>query len=207
MSELFDSLVQRFGADAVKQLSEPQDDKLGLITIQLPLRNDITVLLTDGLSSYLMPVLPKHKGQEHIELYFCLPAYWDLSDAENPRMNWVINWLYRLSKHVVEKQTWFGLGHTIPTGNPIVPLSETMKQSYFFMNRPILLKEHLYPIELADKTVNFLALTPIFEDEFDYKIGKGTEKMQKKLAHHGVDELLDDYRSTVLKSKWRFSGK
>jgi hypothetical protein len=48
-----------------------------------------------------------------------------------------------------------------------------------------------------------LAIIPIFPDEMDYKQGKGTFKFLQKLSNQGVTEKLDDYRSTVLKSKWR----
>lgn len=206
MTALYTALENRFGADKVQVLKQEASHSIELLTINIPLRNDITVLMTNGLSDYLMPVLPKHKGREHIELCFCLPAYWDLADRENPRMNWVIDWLNKLSAFVLEKNTWFGIGHTIPAGNPLAPISSTMKQSYFFISEPILLREQLKPMQLGDKTVHFLSVIPIFEDEFDYKIGKGTQKFQKKFSQQNVDDLLDDYRSSVLKNKWRFFG-
>jgi hypothetical protein len=82
-----------------------------------------------------------------------------------------------------------------------------MKEKYFFLTDPIFLEQELIPLEIDGKTIHFLAIIPIFEDEFDYKIGKGTYKFQKKLDFHHVTELLDDYRSTVLKSKWTFRRK
>jgi hypothetical protein len=43
----------------------------------------------------------------------------------------------------------------------------------------------------------------LFEDEFDFKMGKGTFKLKKKLRDKGINELLDDFRMTALKNKWR----
>lgn len=207
MSDLYEALEQRFGSKNITRLEKEAGQSVDLVHISLQPTKPFTVLTTLGLSTYTMPVLPKHKGREHIELCFCLPGYWDLSDRENPRLNWVISWLYKLSNFLVEKETWFGTGHTIPVSNPLAPISETMKQSYFFMNEPVLLKEQLQSISIENKTIHFLTVIPIFEDEFDYKIGKGTQRFQKKMAQQNVTELLDDYRSSVLKNKWRFFGK
>jgi hypothetical protein len=62
----------------------------------------------------------------------------------------------------------------------------------------------LVPAIINGKTIYFLAIIPIFEDEMDYKQGKGTQKLIKKLEGNGISEKLDDFRCTVLRSKWRF---
>jgi hypothetical protein len=51
--------------------------------------------------------------------------------------------------------------------------------------------------------VQFLAIIPIFPDEMDYKQGKGTLKLMRKFLSNGITEILDDFRGTVLRSKWR----
>lgn len=213
MSTLLEDLKNRFGQNNVqithfnKQDASAELKAYPFIKIDVQMRSKITVLMTNGLSDYKMPVLEKFKGKEHNELYFCLPSYWDLEDWENPNMNWVYEALFRFHNYLLDKQTWFGVGHTIPFKNPIEPISPIMKQSYFFFNDPLFLKEELIPIQKEDKLIHFLGIIPIFEDEFDYKIGKGTFKFQKKIHQQDVTELLDDFRSTVLKSKWRFFSK
>ena len=118
-------------------------------------------------------------------------------------MNWVLDWIQRMSKYVIEKHSWFGKGHTIPCEKPFKALSPTMKANHFFLNDPMLLKEELVPLTIGEKNIRFLGIIPIFEDEMDYKSGKGTFKLILKLEGHGVTEKLDDYRGTVLRSKWR----
>lgn len=203
MKGLEEKLAERFGEAALSRLEQTEEGCIDLLQIRLQKRTEVTLLMTQGLSDYKMPVLHKHEGYEHNELYFCLPGYWDLNDRNNPRMNWVISWLNRLVKHVQEKETWYGVGHTIPAGTPDSTLSDTMKQSYFFLDHPRFVEQELRAVVLDDKTVHFLAVIPIFEDEFDYKMGKGTLKLQQKLQQQGVTELLDDYRSTVLSNRWR----
>jgi hypothetical protein len=85
----------------------------------------------------------------------------------------------------------------------MVSLSQTMQQNHFFLSDPVLLQDELSPIQVGEKNVHFLSVIPIFPDEMDYKQGKGTFKFEQKLRQHGVSEKLDDYRGTILRSKWR----
>jgi hypothetical protein len=118
-------------------------------------------------------------------------------------MSWVFEWIQKLAKYVVEKETWFGHGHTLPTGKNMSELSPTMKQNHLILMNPILLEEELAQIKVGDKNVNFLAIVPIFPDEMDYKQGKGTFKFIQRLQTKGVSEKLDDFRLTVLQSRWK----
>lgn len=210
-------LINRFGETNVQEIfftgntnNDPKLERIEqypFLLIDIQMRSKVKVLMTNGLSDYKMPVLEKFVGREFNELYFCLPSYWDLEDQNDEKMNWVFKVLFKLHNHLLIKNTWFGIGHTIPFSNPLGPISERMSQSYFFINEPWFLENELSTVEIANKNINFLSIIPIFEDEFDYKIGKGTYKFQKKLGSQNVTELLDDYRKTALKSKWRFFGK
>lgn len=197
-------LQQQFGAHRVRSIQNPLHPEQAVILLYLELKVPVTILLTNGLSDYTMPVLDKWKGREHNEIFFCLPTYWDTDDLENPNFNWVFHWIFRLEQFVREKQTWYGPGHTIPCGNPPTPISHTMQEEYFIFLDPMFMQDTLTPIELPDKTIRFLATVPLFGDELDYKMGKGTHKLIKKFISRNIDERLDDYRASVLKSRMRF---
>ena len=199
MNELEQALIARFGEENVKNIHSENGD-IPLLEVQIEMRSQVTVIMTNGFSNYKMPVPEKFEGKEHVELFFCLPSYWDL---ENKNGQWIFDWINKLTKHAIEKHTWFGVGHTIPNGNPAMPLSPTMKQKYLLLNEPAFLAEQLTPIKLPGFDVNFLGIIPIFEDEMDYKMGKGTYKLMRKMEGKGVSELLDDFRLSALKSKWR----
>lgn len=201
MSAFYEALTQRFGSEYCQQIT-PNIGAMELALVHLP-KKHCTLLVTTGLSNYKMPVHEKEVGNEHNELYFCLPSYWDVNATELATMNWVFEWINRLAHFVVEKNTWFGHGHTMPCGKDKKELSPTMKQNHFFLSRPIYLKDELLPIELPDYTVQFLAIIPVFEKEVEYKLHRGTHKFMDKLNTQGVNEKLDDYRGSVLKSKWR----
>lgn len=170
--------------------------------------NTSKVLMTIGLSDFKMPVHEKHIGEELNELYFLLPNYWDIEAVENPKFNWVFSWLQRLKKFAVEKEAWYGHGHTFPCGREMNPLSESMRQNHFILTRPIELDEDLAEIFLGDRSIGFLGVIPIFEDEMDFKQGRGTVQLFEKLRTFNVTEKLDDFRNTVLKSRWKsYLGK
>jgi hypothetical protein len=195
-------LINRFGEHRVLEAPVKEGD-IPLLVIDIELKSPVTVLVTNGLSEYKMPVPEKEVGNEYNELFFCLPSYWEWEDMSNPRMNWVFEWIQRLAKYVVENETWFGHGHTMPCGAEMVSLSETMKQNHFLLARPMWLENEMAPVQVDGHTVHFLAIIPIFPDEMDYKQGKGTFKLIQKLENKGINEKLDDFRRTALKSKWR----
>lgn len=192
--ELTTGLATRFGAHRVVTLVNPLHPEQALVLLYLELAIPVTILMTNGLSNYEMPVSEKWKDRPFNELYFCLPTYWDLEDTNNPNFNWVFEWLFRLETFVKEKQTWFGPGHTIPCGNPPVSISPTMKQEYFIFLEPMLMEQALSPLKLADKTVYFLAITPLYGDELDYKMGKGTHKLVRRFT---IGKLMNESTTTA----------
>jgi hypothetical protein len=203
MSDLKHALQDRFGDHRVSEIPV-KEGEIPLLIMDLELKTPVTVIMTNGLSDYKMPVPEKLEGEEYNELYFCLPSYWEWEDASNPQMNWVFEWIQRLAKYVVEKETWFGHGHTMPCGSNPKPLSSTMKQDHFFLMHPMLLESELETIQVGEKTIHFLAIVPIFLKEFEYKQSRGTFKFIQKLVNKGVSEKLDDFRDMVTKNKWRF---
>lgn len=206
MSELIIELEKRIGKDNLVEISPKNQDDLPLIIISSPIRSGIKIVMTNGLSNFKMPVPEKFADRSFNELYFCLPSYWEV-DLNSPS-DWTYSWIQKLAKHVVTKNTWFGPGHTIPNGNPPQALSTTMKQNHFILFEPILLNEMLKPLTISEgelsKTIYFLSIVPIFNDELDYKMGISTFKFLQKFTAQGNSELLDDFRGSCLKSKWRF---
>ena len=198
-----EELAKRFGAHRVMDVSTAEGE-IPLIMLDLELRSPVSVLMTNGLSDYKMPVPENTDENEYNEIYFCLPSYWEWEDMENPRTNWVFSWIQRIAKHAIEQNTWLGHGHTMPCGANMESLSETMLQNHFILSNPLLLEMELLPIKVDGREINFLGIIPIFSDEMDYKQGKGTFKLMQKLSNKGVTEQLDDFRATILKRSWKF---
>lgn len=203
MSELKEYLANRFGEHRVSDYIIDGVD-VQLLKIQLELSaSPVTLIITNGLRNYTMPVPEQLYEKKNIELFFCLPSYWDLEDTDTKNMNWPFTWLEKIGKHLVEKETWYGPGHTFSNGNPPQSLSENMKPNHLILTEPIKLEEHLAPATLTDLTIHFLAVVPIYEQEFDIKMAKGFTKFMRKFRARNGSEIVDDYRENIFKSRFR----
>ena len=201
---MIEELKIRFGAENIS-VYKKVNENLEILHVQLIQNNGpISILVTNGLSQYKMPVHEKYTGREYNELYFCLPRYWDLNEKDNANRQWPVEWLEKLANHVVEKNKWYGPGHTIQCYSDYRPISETMKQNHLILVEPILLKNEMEAIQSSDKTVFFLAAMPIFGEEMDYKQAKGTYKLLTKFSNKNYHEKLDDYRESAMKSRIKF---
>jgi Suppressor of fused protein (SUFU) len=194
-----EELIIKFGAENVS-LHKKINDSFEILQLKINLKSPVVLLITHGLSNYEMPVHEMYAGRERNELFFCLPSYWDLED---PTRQWTVLWLEKLMNYVVDKRLWFGPGHTIQCYKDFSSLSEKMKPNHLMLVDPILLDGVLTPIRTEEKTVYFLGVMPIFSDEMEYKQTKGTQKLLNKFEQKNVDEKLDEFRETVLKSRWK----
>ncbi len=199
-----EELAARFGTENVS-VYKRINDSLEILQVKLEINNGpISILLTNGLSEYKMPVHEKYSGREYTELFFCIPSYWDLNEKNNPNRQWPVDWLEKLVNHVKETNSWYGPGHSVQCYADYKPLSETMKQNHLMLVDPILLAKEMQPILVNEKKVYFLAAMPIFGEEMDYKQGKGTYKLLDKFINKNYNEKLDDFRESVLKSRIKF---
>lgn len=193
-----ENLIQAFGASKVSQVSKI-DDEVSIIAIDLSDKMRVQLLMTNGLSSHQMNV-PEHlKSQNRCEVYFCVPSYWELLNDLTPENNWVINWLQLIVNYVKVNNVWLGAGHTLKCGADKLPLSPTMKQSYFVFSPPNLLVDEFSEIKKMCGEINFFSVIPLFEKEFEYKQRKGIEKFTQKMRVAGMSEKLDEFRPSLIK--------
>ena len=163
---------------------------------------DCRVLMTSDLHLYSMnnAESTKHK---YLELYFELPSYWSEKDLEDSENSWVFSILSRLKNHVVEKNTWFGDGHTMQANEKNKSIASNMKQNYLMLSEPIHLSEYLKSFSIGTQNIEFLAIIPIFRQEFQYKQAYGTDKLREVFEEREVTERLDEFRQNLVKSRWR----
>mgnify|MGYP005818832081 FL=1 len=203
MSELRKALELKIGEHRVHSFNSSLEDYIDLLLLDIETKIPMKILMTDGLSDYKMPVPERYAGREFSEIYFALPSYWEIEEKDNPLMRWPIDQIQKLAKHVIENETWYGPGHTFSNGNPPVALSENMNQNHLILIDPILLEDLFQPLSLEDKTVHFLAIVPLFEDEFDRKMNSGYFKFIRKFRSKNGNEVLDDYRTSIYRSRFR----
>lgn len=161
------------------------------------------ILMTSGLNEYGMPSQVSTKSLVHKELYFLLPEYWVVADIEKEQFQWLFQTLRKLKKHVIEKKTWFADGHTMPANEEGKQLSDQMKQTYLMLSDPVFLEKELAPMFVDSRDVSFLSVVPIFRNEFQHKQAFGTDKLISLFETYQVTERLDEYRTNLVKSRWR----
>jgi hypothetical protein len=161
------------------------------------------ILMTSGLNEYGMPSQVSTKSLVHKELYFLLPEYWVVADIEKEQFQWLFQTLRKLKKHVIEKKTWFADGHTMLANEEGKQLSDQMKQTYLMLSDPVFLEKELAPLFVDSRDVSFLSVVPIFRNEFQHKQAFGTDKLISLFETYQVTERLDEYRTNLVKSRWR----
>ena len=70
---------------------------------------------------------------------------------------------------------------------------------------PRTISEEFWRLKVSDeKTVYFWAVIPLFPEEFQFKLDKGTEALYARLAEHNVTELLDVNRKSTVRKLFGF---
>jgi len=162
-----------------------------------PAAKNFQLLFTDGLAKYVQPVNEKFEQFLRIELYMCLPEYWDLSKTK-----WPIDWLNKIGAVPEKNKTWFGPGDTIPAGNPPKIIDEKLKTDHFILSDPILFRGELSGEKWNDSSFKMLAVIPIFKKEFEFKTQFTATKLFEKFDAKNVTELIDIYRQPVGRKKF-----
>lgn len=196
---LIDAIKLRFPSTEIEMIST--HDTFDIIRFSIEhAQKRYLVISTSGLWKYTMPVTHKYEGSEHIELGFCVEADWHFED-EN--YNWIFQKLEWLANFMIERKTWFGVGHTIPNGKPAQTISKAFQQDHFFFDEASFLEREFQPFRIDNINVHFLFIIPISKSELDYKMKKTTFGFQKKMSKKGVNEVLEDFRVDIADKEWK----
>ncbi len=161
-------------------------------------------LVTSGMSDLPMTVPEGAEAYRHAELSICLPEPWPLTQEAfaDERNYWPIRWLKMLARLPHEYNTWLGWGHTVPNGDPPERFARNTKLCCALLLHPLLAPDDFQQLTMPDgRTVNFLALVPLYREEMEYKLKHGTEALLERFAEAEVNELLDVRRSNVCKAR------
>jgi hypothetical protein len=71
------------------------------------------------------------------------------------------------------------------------------------LSDPVFLEKELAPMFVDSRDVSFLSVVPIFRNEFQHKQAFGTDKLISLFETYQVTERLDEYRTNLVKSRWR----
>ncbi|MGF7050689.1 hypothetical protein J2T13_005239 [Paenibacillus sp. DS2015] len=183
---------------------------LDILIVKPTKEKNYYTLVTSGMSNLPMTV---PEGADHFkfaELVICLPSEWKVSDEafKQEENYWPVLWLKKLARFPHEYQTWLYRAHTIPNGDPARPFATNTDFTGMILSIPTTVDNanEFFTLELANgKSVHFFSLIPIYTNEMDFKLKKGTDALVEKLEKAGVNELVDlKRRSVCKKTLWIF---
>lgn len=168
-------------------------------------------LVTSGISDLPMRPPEQAKGCEFAELLICLPADWplDQNDFREERNYWPIQTLKFLARFPHKYDTWIWWGHTIPNGDPPQPLADNTALCGVILAPPVLFPAEFFQLEIDEATtVHFFSVLPLYIEEMNFKLQKGTDDLFDLFDRHRITPLVDLRRPNVCqKSKWPFRPK
>ncbi len=167
-------------------------------------------LVTSGMSD--RPMLAPEQVAEcrYAELMLSLPPEWPVgetyevlpSQEVNPRHYWPIYLLKMLARFPHKFNAWLWWGHTMPNGDPAEPYADNTQLCCALLLSPMRFPQEFGQLKIDDeKTIHFFSIVPLYKEEMDVKLEKGTEALFDGFDKHNVNELLDIKRTNVCKKR------
>jgi hypothetical protein len=112
---------------------------------------------------------------------------------------WPIRLLKFLARMPHEYQTWLGVSHTIPMGNPPVKIANT-EFCGAILAPPRLASTEFQVLRLSpEMQIHFYAVMPLYHGEMDLKLKMGAEELFKRFDDQKISELVKVKRRDVSK--------
>jgi predicted Zn finger-like uncharacterized protein len=159
-------------------------------------------LITSGMSDLPMTTPEGVDVPRYAELLISLPPTWPLDQAAFKDENhyWPLRWLKLLARLPHEYETWLDWGHTIPNGDPTSPFASNTQLCSAMILDPVLVPDEFRNLTIhQDKVISFFSFVPIYQEEVDFKLKRGSTPLIERLANEGVNELLITDRKNVCK--------
>jgi hypothetical protein len=162
---------------------------------------DHWVLFTTGMSDRPMTV-PRPALPHYAELMVSLPSAWRVQEPamKDERWYWPVRWLKLLARFPHEYETWLGMGHTVPNGDPPQPFDVSTKLCGMLLLPPLQLPPQDCTVKAPGKEITILALFPLYAAEMSLKLNKGTDALLDAFDRAGVTEIVDPVRRPAVKS-------
>ena len=201
-AQLLEEHIQRYLGDIAIVFHELISDLVHVDVhwIQPTERRPYHTLVTTGMSDIPMTPPPSESDCKYAELLIELPADWPLSaEAFNDEANyWPVRLLKSLARFPHEYETYLWWCHTVPNGDPPTPFHESVGFAGALIVPAVNVPGAFHRCAVSDaKEVCFFAVVPLYQEEMDYKLRKGTDALLDRFDAAGVTELLDPKRRNV----------
>ncbi len=165
----------------------------------------VHTLITSGMSDLPMTLPEGVDAPRYMELMITLPASWQVSEEafQDPAWYWPVRQLKFLARFPHLYSTWLGWAHTMPNGNPPEPYAPNTS-----LMGALLLPSLFAPVEFRalvmgpEKSVQFLSIWTLYEEEMNYKLRKGAEALVDRFEKYQIDDRVQLKRRNVAKKRF-----
>jgi len=212
------------GEECTKEISEHIEKHIGRIdsvfhelvsdTVHLDIHHvkpcaerPLHTLITAGMSDLAMPVPEEIETPRHMELMVTLPEYWqvDENSFENENWYWPIRQLKFIARFPHKFKTWLGWGHTLPNGNPAKAYAENTELNGCIILPSVNVPDAFYKLAINErKTIEFYSIVPLYEEEMNLKLAKGSEVLLERFNKYDINDVIDINRRNVVKRQHSF---
>jgi len=174
-----------------------------VLFVRASLEQPYHIFVTCGVSDDPMNVPEEMAEYSRAELVIALPQSWSLGvrsikDEEN---NWPMRWLKRVGRLPQDQKTWIGKGHTFSNGDPWQPIADTNFAGGLTLS-PFGLPPEFFQLQTQQgEIITFYYLFPLYREEMDFKLRKGSEALEKLFHKQNIDFVLDLARINVARKK------
>lgn len=160
--------------------------------------NNFYVVYTTGMSDLPMTLPEGYEDREDLkyaEIFAFMPPTWNpgkefQTTTDIPESDyWMIHLIKFLARFPHEYDTWFADGHTIPNGPDYAPITEGTTMGGVVLKQ---MGKQLECIEADDGTrINLLMLIPAYQEEIEYKLKYGMQKLDDIFAEKNLPLVID----------------
>ena len=170
--------------------------------------------ITSGMSDKPMNVPKEREAYRYIELCIFLPVNWPLTiepyktteeTFKDENSYWPIRWLKKIARFPHEYNTWIGRGHTIPNGEEAEPFAANTKFGCMMLFPSLSIgRDFAELITNDEKAIRFYCLFPLYKEEMELKLKKGTDALLDQFEKFQVTDVVDIQRPNTCKRKGLF---
>jgi hypothetical protein len=174
-----------------------------VLFVRASLEKPYHVFVTCGVSNNPMNVPEEMAEYSRAELVIALPQSWPLGEnsIKKEESNWPMRWLKRVGRLPHDQKTWIGQGHTFSNGDPWKPIADTDFAGALTLS-PFGLSPEFFQLQTKQgERIIFYYLFPLYQQEIDLKLRKGSEALEKLFHKHDIDFVIDPARTNVAKKR------
>lgn len=162
-------------------------------------------LVTSGMSDLPMTMPDGTEAPRYLELMVTLPDYWQLSmeALKDEQWYWPVRQLKFLARFPHKYSTWLGWGHSIPNGDPAEPFADNTALCGILILPSVNVPEAFYTLDIdAEKTITFMSLVPLYEEEMNLKLRKGSDALLERFDREDITDIVAENRKNVGKKRF-----